>query len=109
MFVRMYVNAINEEVALGFAQKFVNLFDSFLKSISDQVIEPYWKLKGVYQIEIEMQLYREINEKEIKKVLSTIGDNWLTFGDPVNELLISDTTDNCDIKLSDVKMINIHL
>jgi hypothetical protein len=62
----------------------------------------------MYVIEVEMHLQPEVNENDLIQALLPIAENWITFEDPVNEILVSDTADECKIKLPEIKMINIH-
>jgi hypothetical protein len=106
MFLRMYLEAKNEDVVMQIAGKVLGHIK--LQRSSKQVIEPYWKIKGMYVFEVKMDLQPEINENDIIQALLPIAENWITFEDSINEILVSDTADECQIKLPEIKMINIH-
>ncbi|MCH1625328.1 hypothetical protein [Fredinandcohnia quinoae] len=108
MFIRLYVNANSELEANLVLEKVLNIFQPILKSKGAQKVEPYWKIEGVYIVEITMLISDRKTQGEITEVLERISDNWTRFGSPVTELLASDTTENCNFLLDGLKMINIH-
>ncbi|WP_458415075.1 hypothetical protein ACNQFZ_09855 [Schinkia sp. CFF1] len=108
MFIRLYVNAKNELEANLVLEKVLNIFQPILKSKETQKVEPYWKIDGVYVVETTMLILEGKTEGEINEVLEEISDSWTRFGNPVTELLASDTTENCNFLLDGLKMINIH-
>lgn len=108
IFVRMFVYSNNEKDAINISNNFLSIFNSITRSVSDQSFEPYWKFEDMYVVEISIQLLVDKNSKAFNNKLSFVAENWITFGDPVIELLASDTDENCKIKIHGVKMLNIH-
>jgi hypothetical protein len=106
IFVRMYVYAKD---AIDISNNFLSIFNSITRSVSDQNFDPYWKFEDMYVIELKMQLLMDQNSKAFNDKLLIVAENWITFDDPVIELLASDTDKNCKIKIHGVNMINIHL
>ncbi|MBD8006050.1 hypothetical protein [Bacillus norwichensis] len=108
MFIRLYVNAKSEPEACLVLEKVIKIFQPVLKSKEIQKVEPYWKIDGVYVVEITMLISEGKTEAEINEILESIADKWTRFGSPITELLASDTTENCNFLLDGLKMINIH-
>lgn len=109
MFIRLYVNAINEYEVQPILEVFLNKFQPILNSQRVQKIEAYWKMDNVYIVELTLMLLHDINETELNRVLVNIADKWSSFGSPTNELLASETTNGCNYILNGINMINIHL
>lgn len=108
MFIRLYVNAKSELEARLVLEKVLKIFQPVLKSNEIQKVEPYWKIDGVYVVEITMLISEGKTEIEMNGLLESIADKWIRFGSPTTELLASDTTENCNFLLNGLKMINIH-
>ncbi len=108
MFIRLYVNAKSEPKARLVLEKVIKIFQPVLKNKEIQKVEPYWKIDGVYVVEITMVISECKTNVEINRILESIADKWTRFGSPTTELLASDTTENCNFILDGLKMINIH-
>jgi hypothetical protein len=106
MFLRMHIEAEKKDVVIQIAEKVLSHIQ--LQSSSKQVIKPYWKVKGIYVFEVEIVQQPKIIENDIIQALIPIAENWIKFEDPLNEILVSGTADECKIKLPEIKMINIH-
>ena len=71
------------------------------------VIEPYWKYDDMYQVEMNIKLDININHSDFRKFLSSISDKWELFGDPPDEILISEKMHDCHFIADNVSLINI--
>ncbi|UAT29862.1 hypothetical protein [Pseudobacillus badius] len=108
MFVRLYANAQNKKEAQRALNKFLHIFNPLIKEAKLLTIEPYWKIRDLYVIEIEIKAAKNDTKKTLNEVLASISDHWLEFGEPVNEWIASSTDDNCNFMLSEFNMVNIH-
>lgn len=108
MFIRLYENAKSEREARLVLEKVLKIFEPVLKNKEIKKVEPYWKIDGVYVVEMTMLISEDKTEVEINGILESIADKWTRFGSPTTELLASDTTENCNFILEGLKMINIH-
>lgn len=108
MFIRLYVNAKSKPEARSVLDKVLEIFDPVLQNKEIQKVEPYWKIDGVYVVEMTMLILEGKTEVEINRILESIADKWIRFGSNTNELLAFDTTENCNFLLEGLKMINIH-
>ncbi|MDN4618536.1 hypothetical protein QCD85_10540 [Paenibacillus sp. PsM32] len=107
MFVRLFVNAKSETEARVVLEKVFRIFSPILENKEIKKIEPYWKMDEVYIVEITMLISENQTESKLNRILECIANKWIRFGDPVTELLASDTTENCIFMLEGIKMINI--
>lgn len=106
MNIRLYVKSNNEPEALLVFEKVLKIFSSIMVSKEVLKIEPYWKIDGVYFVEVKI-ITKEITENKMEKILESISDRWIQFGSPPTEFLASDTTENCNYILDGLKMIDI--
>lgn len=90
------------------------VFDSIINNIENSIvykeykkIEPYWKIEGIYVIEVKIELDKDFNEEKKEEFLKSIADKWTMFGNPVDEVLASETTEGCNYIKKGVNMINI--
>jgi hypothetical protein len=90
------------------------IFDDIINNIKDYItnknyikIEPYWKIKGIYVVEVKIQFNKNFNDIILKKFLMSIAYKWMEFGNPIDEVLASETMDECNYIKKDINMINI--
>jgi formylmethanofuran:tetrahydromethanopterin formyltransferase len=108
MFIRLFAECDDKETALDIYR---NVTDGIKENVENEEIvdvKPYWKMKGIFVVEAEMDLKRALNGEEFHYFLSFISDKWLRFGDPTDEFLASVTTEGCKYMKKGVYMINIH-
>ena len=73
-------------------------------------LEPYWKINGIYSIDVYVDLDVSILPKEmLEKFLKTIANKWISYGEPINEILISRNDIDIVIYNEKIEMINIHI
>lgn len=70
-------------------------------------IEPYWKIDGIYILEVNVDLKIAFTEERVTKFLDSISDKWTFFGDPIEEALASEATEGCSYIINGVNMVNI--
>ncbi|KYN78010.1 hypothetical protein A0J52_01625 [Clostridium sporogenes] len=107
MLFRLFAYSNNKDEA-----KFV--FNSIIKNIESSIvykeykkIEPYWKIDGIYVVEVKVEFYKGLYEKNKEEFLKSIADKWTVFGNPIQEIIASDTTEGCMYIKKGIKMINI--
>ena len=109
MFIRLFAECDDKETALDIYR---DVMDGMKDNVvNEEIIEvkPYWKIEGIFVVEAEMNLKRELNDEELNQFLASISDKWLRFGEPADEFLASVTTEGCKYMKKGVYMINIHL
>ncbi|WLR42516.1 hypothetical protein LC087_17775 [Bacillus carboniphilus] len=109
MFVRLFVDANDEKSALDVFNMVIGNLNSIVISYKIEEIKPYWKIDNVLIIEFSLDLSEIITIDKLTEELKGISDKWTAFGEPVEELLASDTTEGCEFLLKGVRMINIYL
>ena len=68
-------------------------------------VEKYWKIENVYIAEIDIaSLFNKIDV-----LLDNYSDNWLTFGNPVDEYLASDHNAKARYMRKDFLMVQLFL
>ena len=73
-------------------------------------IVPYWKIEGVFQIELSITLKNNsIDSNDLERFLKTLCNLWLSYGEPIDEILITRKLDGSIIDNEKIEMINIFL
>ena len=67
--------------------------------------EKYWKIEDIY---IVLTAISDMNDS-IERLLHHYADNWLSFGDPVEEFLASDHNKDCHFMREDFIMVQLFL
>ena len=108
MFIRLFAECDDKETALDIYR---DVMSGMKECVENEEIDvkPYWKMKGIFVVEAEVDLKRELCEEELNQFLESVSDKWLRFGDPTDEFLASVTTEGCNYMKKGVYMINIHL
>ncbi|MGD6817692.1 hypothetical protein ACQCVE_11565 [Metabacillus sp. 113a] len=109
MFIRLYLNAKSKLEAQSVLQRVLFKFKPILENIEFHKIEPYWKIENVYVVEITISVLKHSSDKEFRGILNSIADKWIEIGDPLTELIASDTTEECNFIIDGLKMITIHI
>ncbi|MCC3866455.1 hypothetical protein K0040_19760 [Terrisporobacter petrolearius] len=106
MFIRAFIYSNSDDEAQ-------NIFESLIESVKDGIknkeyIEnkPYWKIEGIYVVEVKILFDNKFNKNYNDKLLESICDKWITFGNPIEEVLAYDD-DECNFIKNGLKMINI--
>ncbi len=72
-------------------------------------LEPYWKINGIYSVDVYVDSDVSILQKEVlEKFLKTIANKWISYGEPINEILISRNDKDIVINNEKIEMINIY-
>lgn len=107
MFIRAYIYSCS-------SLESKNTFEELIKSINEKIKikkfiknELYWKDDSMYVVEVEIEFYEKLDEKNLKYFLNNISNKWLTFGNPIDEFLTSETMENCKILINNISMINV--
>ena len=108
MYIRLFAISCNKDEA-------IHIFNNVISEIKNNNIrsqeivknEPYWKIDGVYVVEVDLELASSFSNEQIEVFLYSIADKWVFFGNPINEALASDTTEGCNYLKNGIKMINI--
>lgn len=107
MFIRLFTHSSNEEESKKILNEIIDKELQYIDKIEYVTIEPYWKLDGIYIVEVNVNLIVEFNEEKIKDFLQSISDKWIYFGNPLEEALASETTEGCNYIKDGINMINI--
>lgn len=99
MFIRLFVNTNNIEEANVALEKVTSVLKEKIKGKEIVKIIPYWKIEDVYIVEVNLEIYEGISDGDIYKDLQGIINKWITFGNPINELLTSVDMDDCIINI----------
>lgn len=107
MFIRAFIYSNSNDEAQ-------NVFESLIESVKDSIKskecidnKPYWKIKGIYVVEVKIVFDSKFNEDFNDKLLESICDKWTTFGNPIEEVLACDDNEGCNFIKNGLKMINI--
>jgi hypothetical protein len=107
MFVRLFVDANDENEALNTYQWMIKKIENYIKSEEIKKIEPYWKIEGVFIIETQMEFIFDATNEMFMNILNCISDKWIFSGIPVDEALASVDTEGCNYIIDGLKLINI--
>lgn len=107
MFIRLFTNTNKQEEAIRIFNSIFDNFNEYFRNKEISKSEPYWKMNGVYVVEANIEFLGDITDKIFTEFLESIADKWLYFGNPVDEALASDTTEECKFIKNGIKMINI--
>ena len=104
MKMKFFVSGISESDAVR------KVRDSLSEIIDDKnyiVVksEKYWKIEDVY---IVLTAISDMNDS-IERLLNHYSDNWVNFGNPVEEFLASDHNKDCHFMRKDFIMVQLFL
>ncbi|MDE7252850.1 MAG: hypothetical protein K2O32_07910 [Acetatifactor sp.] len=105
MIIRYFVYAQQKDESIEIVEDTLKIIDGDIVLKEYLVIEPYWKIDGMYTVELGIKFNDKT--KQIKSFLDNLSDYWITFGEPVDEILTSQKGQNCYIKDNRIEMINI--
>ena len=107
MIIRLFAFATNDNEARLVIDNVLDSINQNIERTEYLSCEPYWKIEGVYAVELKISFKNEISEINIENWLNDISDKWLLFGSPTNEFLASITTKDCNFIKDGIYMINI--
>lgn len=85
----MYSN--NKKESKDFTEYTVKPLNNYIKRIKYKSNKPYWKIDGMYVVEIKLEFNDKLNNNNFNEFLKSISDNWSIFGMHNEELMSSDT------------------
>lgn len=107
LFIRAFIYSNSKDEAQ-------DIFESIIESVKDSIknkeyIEnkPYWKIEGIYVVEVKILFDNKFNKSYNDKLLKSICDKWITYGNPIEEVLACDDNEGCNFIKNGLKMINI--
>jgi hypothetical protein len=104
MLIRLFIKTTSNEQAMIVAENLLSLINDDIE-YKDINTKPYWKFVDMTIAEIQLELFNQLQGEKREEFLNSISNRWLCFGD--EELLSSDTMENCKLNYDDLKMINI--
>ena len=109
MFIRLFAYANNENNAKLVTNSVLDSIYHNIDKIEYDSCEPYWKINGIYKVEIKVLLKESLTDGQFQFFINDISDKWLLFGSPTDEFLASETTEGCNYIKSGVSLINIFI
>lgn len=107
MLFRVFEYSKNQHEAKLIFEHIISEIQNSIISKEYKKIEPYWKVEGIHIVEVLIKLNKSFNKNQHEEFLRSISDKWISYGDPVNEIIASETTEGCNYIKKDVSMINI--
>lgn len=108
MFIRMFLYADDDIQSLKKSNLLLTKLSKFILSIEVLDNVRYWKVKGIYVIELNIEMVESaMNKQRFLQFLKSLSDKWQVYGEPVEEILISRSLEGYTYIHEDVEMINI--
>ncbi len=107
MFIRIFTYFQNEYQIKMMIDEIISKQIESINKVEYITIEPYWKIPGIYKVEVEVDLKLEFTEQVREKFLYSISDKWAYFGKTMEEALASETTEGYNYIKNGINMINI--
>lgn len=107
MLFRLFAYSNDEVEAKSVFESIINDIESSIVYKEYKKIEPYWKIEGIYVVTVRIELHNDFEGENKEDFLKSISDKWITFGNPIDEVLASETTEGCNFIKKGVNMINI--
>ena len=105
MFIRMFLYAKSSKEAVSICNDILSNIDLYTEKKEIVEIAPYWKIEGIFQIELSVVLKStSINNEDLERLLKIFSNIWLSYGQPIDEILILDSSIIYNEK---IEMINI--
>lgn len=105
MQVKFFVKAEGSKDATRLVYKSLQEVDEIILKKEEKGVESYWKMKDVYIVEFDIELYNDT----LKKFLDKYSDVWIELGYPVDELLASRDNEGCKYMKDGFILINLFL
>lgn len=99
--MRLFVYSNNKKESSNIAEYIVEPLNKYIKKFKYKSNKPYWKIDGMYVVEIKIEFNDKFNENKFNQFLEIISNNWLTLGIQDEELISSNTN------FTELEMINI--
>lgn len=109
MLFRVFEYSNNQDEAKLIFESVISEIQNSIISKEYKKIEPYWKIEGIYVVEVSIKLDKSFNRDKYEKFLKSISDKWISYGDPVDEIIASETIEDCNYTKEEINMINIFL
>ncbi|MBD5136548.1 MAG: hypothetical protein HDT39_11405 [Lachnospiraceae bacterium] len=110
MFIRMFLYAKSKKETISICSNILSNIDIHIEKRKVVEIVPYWKIEGVFQIELSIALKNNsIDSNDWERFLKTLSNIWLSYGEPIDEILITRKLDGSIIDNEKIEMINIFL
>lgn len=110
MFVRMFLYADTKEEALRISDDVLRNLDARIDRKTVVESEPYWKMEGVYQIGTALRLKQSVISKAVMRMfLKSLSNIWLTYGEPVDEFLVTRNLEHAVLTNEKVEMVLIFI
>ncbi len=108
MFIRMFLYAKSSKEAVSICNDILSNIDLYTEKKEIVEIAPYWKIEGIFQIELSVVLKStSINNEDLERLLKIFSNIWLSYGQPIDEILITRKLDSSIIYNEKIEMINI--
>ena len=107
MFIRLFAIAVNESEAKTVAENVLSSIRSYIESVDYVKCVPYWKIDGLYEVEMKVLVKASFSDTLLNRFLDDISDKWACLGSPANEFLASVTAKDCNFIKTGIYMINI--
>ena len=106
----MFLYAKTEKEAIQQSENILLLLKTYIIKRKMIAIEPYWKMNNMYKLDISLELDIHILEKNIlEEFLQNISSKWQSYGEPINEILISKNDNDTIVYNEKIEMINIFI
>lgn len=111
MLIRFFIYSSNDnEAKMVVNELFQDKIITEMRLVNEIVykkIESYWKIDDMYEIEVDVNLHREMTEKEREEFLGVISDKWDYYGNPMDEALTSETMEEINYLRKNISMVNV--
>lgn len=64
MFIKMFINADTEDESMKIVEDILSPLNTYFKRTNKIKLEPYWKIKDMYSIDVDIDLNVNILEKK---------------------------------------------
>lgn len=108
MFIRCFVYANKKDDAQEIIERSLRMMQDNIVEKKNICIEAYWKIDGMYQIELELELDKRRNYETVALFLNSISKCWIQYCSPINnEILASQSEENCHMVNEKINFIDI--
>ena len=107
MFVRVFIEADDPHGSKKTCEEVLTELEKYVRKKRYLTNKHYWKIDNVFVLEVDLSLKEKILIQDLEKIILSISDKWKIYGEPVNEVLISNTMYGCNMKNPKVIMVNI--
>lgn len=104
MFIRLFIKTTDEdkvEIVIKYLMSCINEDNIKYKDIKTEL---YWKFEDTTVVEVQLELYKPLEDKAKDDFLNSISNRWIYFGE--EEVLSCVTMEGCRLS-HDLEMVNI--